>query len=100
MSMRELVEAGAPELPEEWFYRVEPAFFRGCIRVLIRRPRLFGSTEVERSVVVVDEHADELAAVVYGCGRAHRRWQEREATRDARKQVASYCGDHDPKGGR
>ncbi|MFD5161021.1 hypothetical protein ACFWMJ_23580 [Streptomyces hawaiiensis] len=100
MSMAQLVAAGAPELPEGWFYRVESAMWRGAIRVIIRRPKLIGSKEVERSVIFVHEHADELAAVVSGCRHAHRRWQEREESRVLADRAREYYGDHDPKGGR
>lgn len=100
MSMAQLVAAGAPELPEGWFYRVGPARLRGCIRVSIRRARLVGSTEEEWAVVTVGRHADERAAVVSGCQTAYRWWSDREGDRAAVKRARAYYGDHDPKGGR
>jgi hypothetical protein len=96
MSMADLVAAGAPELPEGYFYRVEPASLRGLIRVSVRKAKRFGSKSLGESVVVVAEHADDLTAVVFGCRHARRRWDEAEQT----TRVRAYYGDHDPKGGR
>ncbi|OSC76501.1 hypothetical protein B5180_01725 [Streptomyces sp. BF-3] len=93
--MAELVAAGAPELPEGYFYRVAPSGLRGAVRVQVRRQRLIGSVEIERSVVIVAEHADALSAVVFGCRNASARMALHGDTR-----VESLYGDHDPRGGR
>jgi hypothetical protein len=95
MSMAELVAAGAPELPEGWFYRVSPSGLPGMIRVEVRRARLIGSAEVTRSVVLPHEHMTDMAAVVFGCRNAEARMILR-----SRAGIENYYGDHDPKGGR
>ncbi|KPC89906.1 hypothetical protein ADL27_38485 [Streptomyces sp. NRRL F-6602] len=97
MSMADLVAAGAPELPEGWFYRVRPALLPGMVRVEIRRRRFVGSEEVERSVGRLSQYPTALDAVVESCRYAHRRWRERE---ECHLDASALYGDHDPKGGR
>ncbi|WP_158943564.1 hypothetical protein [Streptomyces sp. NRRL S-378] len=98
--MAELVAAGAPELPDGWFYRIKDTHLVG-LRVDIRRRRRVGSTAVRGaySYVFHSQHDDAQSAVVAACTRAHEKWQA-EADDIARfRAVTAYIGDHDPRGG-
>jgi hypothetical protein len=79
--MADLVAAGAPVLPEGWFYRLTTSGpICGWPTVEIRQPgRWFGSRVVSYSLVRTEEHDEHL-----------RKTSEALALR----------GDHDPKGGR
>lgn len=101
MSMAELVAAGAPELPEGYFYRVRPTHVTEGLFVSVRRRRrLVGSEKVATTVVYPSEFASGTAAVVAGCIRAVERWHEEEAARPVRMSAYDFVGDHDPRGGK
>lgn len=101
MSMAELVAAGAPELPEGYFYRVRPSTITDGILVDIRRRRrFFGSEELEGSIVSPAMYESGTAAVVDGCRRAFTRWTNSGTARTVLAGAEKFYGDHDPKGGR
>ncbi|MFF9525388.1 hypothetical protein ACF1DV_25915 [Streptomyces achromogenes] len=98
--MADLVAAGAPELPEGWFYRVRADRF-GWPEVQIREPRKrFGSRGHTYALVRVNEHPDELSAVVAACVKAVARMREDDEHRRRLRAAMEFVGDHDPKGGR
>jgi hypothetical protein len=99
MSMAELVAAGAPELPEGYFYRVNGSTL--FPRVHIRRSLKIGSVRVRdaESYVLPGMESDARSAVAAACTRAHENWTTRDADRARRLAVQAYAGDHDPRGG-
>lgn len=99
MSMAQLVAAGAPELPEGYFYRVHTTSIRS-LKVEIREQRRFRSRAVAGTWVLdkLEESAEE--SIVKACARAFKDWQEADAVRASYRAVSEYIGDHDPKGGR
>jgi hypothetical protein len=99
MSMAQLVAAGAPELPEGYFYRVRP-FMRSGLRVEIRRRQLVGSVAEEFGLTWPSEHYDDgLRLIVNACCRVHRKWLDREADAGLLRDAKTFVGDHDPRGG-
>jgi hypothetical protein len=100
MSMAQLVAAGAPELPEGWFYRVrESSLFWPEVEIREQRKR-FGSRLIV-GVWVAGDHFDDMgAAVVEACGRAYESAEERATSHAKYAALLKYYGDHDPKGGR
>lgn len=99
MSMAHLVAAGAPELPEGWFYRVRPTNIRS-LKVEIREQRRFRSRLVADTWVLERPEESAEESIVKACARAFREWQEADAKRAAYLATTAYIGDHDPKGGR
>ncbi|MFG3014330.1 hypothetical protein ACGFZB_28705 [Streptomyces cinerochromogenes] len=99
--MADLVAAGAPKLPEGYFYRIRPTHITEGLFVDVRRQRrFFGSDQVGGCVVYPSEYESGAEAIVDGCRRAHDRWQENERAQAARAEAGRLVGDHDPKGGR
>ncbi|MFJ6237965.1 hypothetical protein ACIQH0_28245 [Streptomyces griseus] len=97
--MAELVAAGAPELPEGYFYRIRPHGW-GILRVTIRRQCRVGSRHVAEALAFPRIYANPRDAVVKGCQDAAEELRTREV-RAARVVAARrYIGDHDPRGGR
>lgn len=96
--MAELVAAGAPALPDGWFYRVCDSGFALKVEVRERRKR-FGSRAHSYAYVRDDENSG-LTAVVRSCQHAVKTLQEERALRQNTMNAAMYLGDHDPKGGR
>jgi hypothetical protein len=100
MSMADLVAAGAPELPEGWFYRITTAGF-GWPEVEIRQPgRWFGSRKISYALVRPEEHENGHAAVVAACVTAWVRLTEDEEYHGKVRETLALRGDHDPKGGK
>lgn len=99
MSMADLVEAGAPKLPEGWFYRVHTTNIRS-LKVEIREQRRFRSRAVADTWVLERPEESAEESIVKACARAFKDWQEADAKRAAYRAVSAYIGDHDPKGGR
>jgi hypothetical protein len=100
MSMVQLVAAGAPELPEGWFYRVREGLTLGY-KLEIREQRRFFSYLIQDTYVLEDRFDDMTDALVDApCRRAHRAVEERATLRRKLSELAKYVGDHDPKGGR
>lgn len=100
MSMADLVAAGAPELPEGWFYRVTTDRI-GWPEVQIREPRKrFGSRSVSYAVVRTEEHTEGKSAVVAACVKAWERLEMGNEHQRKMRAVLALDGDHDPKGGR
>jgi hypothetical protein len=99
MSMAQLVEAGAPELPDGWFYRVVPDGFVGLKVEVRERRKRFGSRVVDYAYVRSDE-PDGLTAIVASCCHAVKRIDEADQDRRNRRDASKYIGDHDPKGGK
>ncbi|MFD7776639.1 hypothetical protein [Streptomyces sp. NPDC059753] len=97
--MRELVEAGAPELPAGWFYRVRETVHLG-FEVQIRARRRFGSRLVAESFVHEERYAVMTDAVIHACRRAHEQVQDRALMKAKAAELRPLAGDHDPKGGR
>ncbi|MGI5404152.1 hypothetical protein ACQEVG_32820 [Streptomyces sp. CA-135486] len=97
MSMAQLVAAGAPELPEGWFYRVREDRF-GWPEVEIREQRKrFGSRQLTYALVRFEEHENGEAAVVAACVKACARLQEDDEHRRKMRGALSFIGDHDPR---
>ncbi|MEU1254808.1 hypothetical protein ABZ445_16160 [Streptomyces chartreusis] len=100
MSMAQLVAAGAPELPEGWFYRITTTGF-GYPTVQIRQPgRWFGSREVSYAIVRSEEHENGDVAVIAACVKAWERLKEDEDYARKVREALTLRGDHDPRGGR
>jgi hypothetical protein len=100
MSMAELVAAGAPELPEGYFYRVRNDRF-GWPEVQIRKVRKrFGSRGLTYALVRLNEHETVEGAVVAACAKAVQRMDEDAQHWKRQRQASTYLGDHDPRGGR
>lgn len=101
MSMADLVAAGAPELPDGWFYRVKRAYpSRLGFQVEIRQQHRVGS-ELMADTFVLEERCDDMTeAVVRACRRAHEKVQERADAGAKFAALDAFVGDHDPKGGR
>lgn len=100
MSMAELVAAGAPELPEGWFYRIEDTGVVG-LQVEIRQQRKrFSSRVLESAFVLEYKFPDAQSAVIDACARAYERLQGRDEARARFDALLPFIGDHDPKGGR
>jgi hypothetical protein len=100
MSMAELVAAGAPELPEGWFYRVTADRF-GWPEAQIRQPgRWFGSRTISYALVRTDRHDEGTTAVVAACIKAYTRLQEDDDHNRKMREALTLRGDHDPKGGK
>lgn len=99
MSMAELVAAGAPELPDGWFYRVGEHFVG--LAVEIREPRRhFGSVIRAEAWVRLDRHDDGQVAVIAACIKAYDSIKLQAEERAKFQSAAQFLGDHDPKGGR
>lgn len=86
MSLADLVAAGAPELPDGWFYRVRESALH--LHVEIRERRFVGSRLVAKDVVLTPFFPDQLDGIVDTC-RKLRTALDRAADR------AQYLGDHD-----
>jgi hypothetical protein len=100
MSMADLVRAGAPVLPDRWFYRIRSDRF-GWPEVQIRQPgRWFGSRGISYALVRTEEHEDGEAAVIAACVKAWMRLHENEEHHRKQREALTFSGDHDPKGGR
>ncbi|MFI0211985.1 hypothetical protein ACH4OV_25355 [Streptomyces diastaticus] len=99
MSMAELVAAGAPELPEGYFYRVRQESL-GLLNVEIRRQGRWFSTRVESCPVRPGSWPTAEEAVVAACCRAAEWWGLQRKDVEALKAARAWHGDHDPKGGR
>lgn len=100
MSMADLVEAGAPELPEGWFYRIEDTGVVG-LQVEIRQQRKrFGSRVLESTFVLEYKFPDAQSAIIDACARAYERLQGQDEARARYRALLPYVGDHDPRGGR
>lgn len=99
MSMSALVAAGAPELPEGWFYRVSSDGFVGLKVEVRERRKRFGSRAVDYAYVRSDE-PDGLTAIVASCCHVVKRIDEADQDRRNRRNAAKFIGDHDPKGGK
>lgn len=100
MSMAELVAAGAPALPDGWFYRVT-ADRIGWPEVQIRQPgKWFGSRCISYAIVRTEEHEDGETAVLAACVKAWTRLHENEEHLRKQREALALRGDHDPKGGR
>jgi hypothetical protein len=97
--MSQLVWAGAPELPDGWFYRVVSDGFVGLKVEVRERRKRFGSRVVDYSYVRSDE-PDGLTAIVASCRHAVKKIDEADQLWRNRRDAAKYIGDHDPKGGR
>ncbi|MER6485717.1 hypothetical protein ABT264_19440 [Streptomyces virginiae] len=99
--MAELVAAGAPQLPPNYFYRITETGLTG-LRVTIRRQRRFWSTEAPDAIsyVLHEHHDDAQSAVVAACRRAYERWQCAAEVAAKYRATTAFVGDHDPKGGR
>ena len=87
MSMADLVSAGAPELPEGWFYRVLRAHIP-AYKVQIREQRRFGSRLMAESFVLEERHEDlpEVAGDVEQ-PLLHRREDARRPRRDHEEEA-------------
>jgi hypothetical protein len=99
MSMGQLLLAGAPALPDGWFYRLRESIHVGY-KLEIREQRRFGSRLVAEVHVLEERHDDMTDAVVAACQRAHRTVEERAQQREKYAALSDLVGDHDPKGGR
>lgn len=99
MSMAQLVAAGAPELPEGYFYRVCRVLAVGH-KVEIRERRTFTSYLAADSYVLEENHDDMTEAVVAACRRAHAKARWRVERQEKGAILDAFVGDHDPKGGR
>ncbi|MFF3140407.1 hypothetical protein ACFVRU_01410 [Streptomyces sp. NPDC057927] len=102
MSMSQLVYAGAPELPDGWFYRVTTSGpVCGWPVVEIRQPgRWFGSRCVSYAIVRAEEHPNGDVAVIAACVKAWTRLKEDEDYGRKVREALAFRGDHDPKGGK
>lgn len=100
MSMAELVAAGAPDLPEGYFYRIRETSISN-LKVEIRqqkgrwRSKLIADTYVIHKPDVLAEES-----VVRACERVFETWQGAAAERAAYRSSLPFLGDHDPRGGR
>jgi hypothetical protein len=97
VSLADLVAAGAPELPDGWFYRVTddvPVGFKVQIRESRRR---FGSRLHAETYVLDERFEDAQSAVVDACRRAHASLGARLEAQRKYQAVAAYIGDHDPR---
>ncbi|MGV9546831.1 hypothetical protein [Streptomyces ardesiacus] len=99
MSMADLVAAGAPELPEGWFYRVRYVATVGY-KVEVREQRRLTSREVADAWVHENRFDDMAEAVISACRVAYGRAENRASLRSKYAALAKFEGDHDPKGGR
>lgn len=98
MSMAELVKAGAPELPEGYFYRVKP-FLGSTLEVQVRRQRRYlGSEEASFALVYPSSFSDGQAAIIDGCRRAFERWYGAHERYRKVREAAESLGDHNPRG--
>ncbi|MFD9442136.1 hypothetical protein [Streptomyces sp. NPDC060001] len=97
MSMAELVDAGAPELPEGYFYRVRPESF-GLLLIEIRRQGRWFSACVESVHVRPGNYETAETAVVAACTRAAEWWGTQRRDAEAQEAARAWHGDHDPKG--
>ncbi|WP_030997532.1 hypothetical protein [Streptomyces sp. NRRL F-5630] len=99
MSMADLVAAGAPELPEGYFYRVRQTLHVGY-KVEIREQRRFMSRLVADTFVFEERHSNMESAVVKACRYAAATMRERALRESKAATLRALAGDHDPKGGR
>ncbi|MEV4037706.1 hypothetical protein [Streptomyces umbrinus] len=98
--MADLVAAGAPELPEGYFYRVRETSI-DSLKVEIRQQRKrFGSRLIRETYVLHERYDTAPEAVVDACRRVHENWGLADAERAAYRAATAFLGDHDPKGGR
>jgi hypothetical protein len=98
--MRELVDAGAPELPDGWFYRVADTRLIGLVVEIREQRKHFGSRELEHAYVHERNHDDAESAIVDACNRAYARLQGQVEARARFCALLPFLGDHDPKGGK
>lgn len=96
MSLADLVAAGAPELPDGWFYRVKSESF--YLTVELRKRRRVGSGFYASARVREDDFPDDAAAaVVDACRRAVANMDELAAQQARYVAVDAFVGDHDPR---
>ncbi|MEU1074319.1 MULTISPECIES: hypothetical protein [unclassified Streptomyces] len=93
--MAELVAAGAPELPDGWFYRVCSNGF--CLEVQIRERRKRFGSRLHETAYVREDADDGLMAVVGACCLAMVLLEESATYRRRARSALQYVGDHDPK---
>ncbi|GAA0641436.1 hypothetical protein GCM10009548_02040 [Streptomyces malaysiensis subsp. malaysiensis] len=99
MTMEQLVLAGAPELPEGWFYRVREDRF-GWPEVEIREHRRrFGSRQHTYALVRLDDYENVHDAVVAACVTAREKLHVDFELREKFRALGSYIGDHDGRRG-
>ncbi|MFE6493391.1 hypothetical protein [Streptomyces sp. NPDC057748] len=98
--MSELVAAGAPVLPEGYFYRVRETSISN-LKVEIRRQkgRWWSTLVADRYEIHTPEESAE-ESIVMACTKAFERWQGTTAERSAYRATLPFLGDHDPRGGR
>ncbi|MET9126922.1 hypothetical protein [Streptomyces sp. NPDC004528] len=95
--MAELVDAGAPELPTGYFYRVKRASL-GLLSVEIRHQGRFWSSRVEDVYVCPGDFPTSREALASACRRAFDYWQRQQTDAAALFAACVHLGDHDPKG--
>ncbi|MDG9711131.1 hypothetical protein [Streptomyces sp. DH10] len=92
-----LLDAGAPELPEEHFYRVKPDHLGPVVE--IRRKRYLGSALVTEAFVHAHLFPSGLAALVDACRKAEGKLREMESDRRLRREAVQLVGDYAGKSG-
>ena len=97
MSMAQLIAAGAPELPEGYFYRVRNTAIKS-LKVEIRRARAVGSELLADTYVIHENYPTAEAAIVRACQMAYEHWQERDEVAAKYRATTAFVGDHDPQG--
>jgi hypothetical protein len=97
MTMEQLLLAGAPELPDGMFYRIEPSGI-GSLKVQIReRRKRLGSRAVDDAYTYVypSHHETVNASIVAGCERANQHRVGAARRRAMYRQAVTFVGDHD-----
>jgi hypothetical protein len=97
MSMAQLIAAGAPELPEGYFYRVRGTAIKS-LKVELRRARAVGSKLLASTYVLHEHHPTAESAIVGACQMAYDHWQERDEVAAKYRATTAFLGDHDPRG--
>ncbi|MFE5159125.1 hypothetical protein ACFY1A_17060 [Streptomyces sp. NPDC001520] len=92
--MEQLVLAGAPELPEGWFYRMREVYGVG-FKVEIRERTRFASRQVAEKYVLERGFDDMADAVVDACLRARRSAATQAEMREKWRALSRFVGDHD-----
>ncbi|MFI8890539.1 hypothetical protein [Streptomyces paradoxus] len=87
-----LLNAGAPELPGEHFYRVKPDHIGPVVE--IRRKRYLGSAMVTEAFVYPHLFPTGLAALVDACRKAEGKLREMESDRRLHREAVQLVGDY------
>ncbi|WP_143673785.1 hypothetical protein [Streptomyces sp. or20] len=100
MSMAELVAAGAPELPEGYFYRIRETSISNLMVEIRQQKGRWRSKLIADTYVIHKSDVPAEESIVRACERVFDEVQGADEERAAYRATTAFLGDHDPRGGR